>query len=206
MQIWRAVPGYEQYYQVSNTGKVKSLRTSKIMSPGKDRRGNLALYLYHPEHKKKLRIKVSQIVALTFIGPRPRDKHMVLHRDDDKGNNHVLNLYYGNNSDNQKDAYRNGRVSPLKNKEIHARAMATQKLSKKMPCAEQHYKARLTWEDVNTIRTRHSNGESCICLGKEYKCTDANIHRIVTFKNWRVPIYANASISSSTWSEKKAIS
>ena len=31
MEIWKDVKGYEGFYQISNTGKVKSLRNNRIL-------------------------------------------------------------------------------------------------------------------------------------------------------------------------------
>lgn len=57
---------------------------------------------------RRQRVKVHKVVALSFIGEPPEGKPFVLHRDDDKDNNYWTNLYYGDGSDNQRDAVDNG--------------------------------------------------------------------------------------------------
>ena len=50
---------------------------------------------------------VHHLVALAFIGPRP-DGTYVLHRDDDRTNNRLDNIYYGTPADNAVDRVKNG--------------------------------------------------------------------------------------------------
>ena len=47
------------------------------------------------------------MVAETYLGPKPFAKAMVLHRDDDKQNNHHSNLKWGTATENNNDRYRN---------------------------------------------------------------------------------------------------
>lgn len=43
-----------------------------------------------------------------FVGPRPLPDWDACHRDDDKRNNQLSNLYWGSQSDNTNDMVRNG--------------------------------------------------------------------------------------------------
>lgn len=49
------------------------------------------------------------LVCETFNGPKPSPELMCCHKDDDRSNNAASNLYWGSDSDNKKDAIRNGR-------------------------------------------------------------------------------------------------
>jgi hypothetical protein len=64
-------------------------------------------YEYYPIQvgRKNLKVKVHRIVANTFLEPID-GKEMVNHKDGDKTNNHVSNLEWCNNSDNQLHAFR----------------------------------------------------------------------------------------------------
>lgn len=54
-EIWKDIPGYEGYYQVSNFGRVKSLR--RVLKAGL-RKG----YLYISLRNKKFNIKCSNCI------------------------------------------------------------------------------------------------------------------------------------------------
>jgi hypothetical protein len=56
-------------------------------------------------HRKRLFIHI--LVLENFVGPRP-DGYQGLHRDDDRGNNAVGNLYWGTPGDNMRDRERHG--------------------------------------------------------------------------------------------------
>lgn len=89
MEEWRDIPGHEGLYQVSNKGRVKSLRNNIILKPGKFPNG----YLYAP-----LKVSGSQsnktihrLVASVFL-PNPDQKKEVNHKDGNKQNNTIENL------------------------------------------------------------------------------------------------------------------
>lgn len=63
--------------------------------------------MVHVPHTEKS-CGVHILVAEAFLGPRPaKPKHLVCHRDDDKLNNRLANLYWGTHADNARDAARN---------------------------------------------------------------------------------------------------
>lgn len=103
-EIWKPIPGFEDRYAVSDRGRVRSLRTKKILK------------LDVSEANKYPRVRlgrgrsryVHQLVATTFIGERPAGMY-VLHRNDDAEDNAVENLYFGTPSQNLRDAVRNGK-------------------------------------------------------------------------------------------------
>lgn len=115
MEIWRPVVEYEGVYEVSSLGHVRSV--TRVSSEGKVRKGALRKlstnnrgYLEFStswNHKRGC-LLVHQVVAAAFISPRPNAASCVLHRDDDKFNNAVSNLYWGSQSENAYDRVRNG--------------------------------------------------------------------------------------------------
>lgn len=94
-QIWKDISGYEGKYQVSNTGKVRSLNYQG--TKGKVVR----LKLYNNNHGymmielnkngKKKKYSVHRLVALAFI-PNPNNYPIINHKDENKTNNTVWNL------------------------------------------------------------------------------------------------------------------
>lgn len=99
---WKPVVGYEQKYEVSNTGKVRSLnyhreRASKELKQYIDRYGYLKVVLYDGGNPNYY--TVHRLVATAFI-PNPHGKKCVDHIDCDTTNNMVNNLRWVTNTEN----------------------------------------------------------------------------------------------------------
>lgn len=125
-EVWKDIPGYESLYQVSDMGRVKSL--SKEIWNGKSyftsqekllklsKGSNERLYVCLYKNKKMKRYSTYHLVALTFIGERPKG-YIVAHKDGDIYNNKLSNLRYDTRSQNEIDCYRynskkaNGKLS-----------------------------------------------------------------------------------------------
>ena len=92
-EIWKDIIGFEGHYQVSNKGKVRSIKNNKIkeLKPYKEikRCGYLSVYLRLPG--QKFTKKVHRLVAEAFI-PNPNGFPEVNHIDENKENNCVENL------------------------------------------------------------------------------------------------------------------
>ncbi len=106
---WVAIKGYEGLYEVSDLGNVRSLISNKLLKqsltgPEEETWPRLKVRLY--KNKKGTQFKVHQLVARHFISHT--DDRFVLHRNGDRMNNKVTNLYFGTSSDNTKDAITHG--------------------------------------------------------------------------------------------------
>jgi len=91
-EVWKAVKGYEDY-QVSNLGRVKSLKSNKetIIKLRNNCRGYLRVAL--SKNNKPKEHRVHQLVAMMFLGHIPNGmKNVVNHKDFIKTNNCVDNL------------------------------------------------------------------------------------------------------------------
>jgi hypothetical protein len=87
-EIWKDIKGYEGLYQISNLGRVKSLRNNIFLKPG-DINGYLRVQLSNNGIDKKYYIH--RLVGTNFI-PNPNDYKEINHKDEDKSNNNVSNL------------------------------------------------------------------------------------------------------------------
>lgn len=88
--IWAPVPGYEGLYEVSNTGKIRSVyRYKKELKPMIANAGYERVDLF--DHKKRKQVSVHRIVALVFV-ENPNSKPFVNHKDENKRNNAAENL------------------------------------------------------------------------------------------------------------------
>lgn len=109
-EIWRDVVGYEELYEVSNRGRVRSVDKSisysngptrvlkgKVMSLSKSIKGYDIATL--TKEKKKKTYHVHRLVAEAFINNSANFKQ-VNHIDENKNNNNVENLEWCSNEYN----------------------------------------------------------------------------------------------------------
>ena len=118
---WRPVVGWEYQYEVSNTGKVRSLDRyipavnrdgtarlnrckGKLLKGTPDRDGYLKVNLRNTIGGVKTRM-VHTLVAEAWIGPRPL-RYDVCHGPNGVTDNSVSNLRYGTRSENEADKRR----------------------------------------------------------------------------------------------------
>ena len=91
---WRDIDGYDGMYQVSDLGRVRSLKYGKVrvLSPGKTKYGYLRVDLYrNGKHNHSF---VHRLVAQAFIENDDDSKTVINHIDECKQNNRVDNLEY----------------------------------------------------------------------------------------------------------------
>ena len=92
MEIWKAIEGFEDY-QVSNDGRVKSLKwgKEKILKPFKDGGGYYMVTLQ--KDNKKVTKKIHKLVSIAFLHHKPCGYKLVInHKDFNKQNNNIDNL------------------------------------------------------------------------------------------------------------------
>jgi NUMOD4 motif len=118
---WRAVGGYKGLYEVSNTGLVRSIereityvkngvaykKTLKgvVLKTSPNTKGYPSVYL--SKEGKRETCMVHRLVAKAFI-PNPSNKPQVNHRDGNKEHNHMRNLEWNTNQENQNHAVKTG--------------------------------------------------------------------------------------------------
>lgn len=118
IEEWRAIPGYEGYYEVSNFGQIRSLdhkrvafKSSYVMKGRalKQSKGNSGYFQVSlSKLGKQKNVMVHRIVAKVFVkNDNPDKKIAVNHKDGIKTNNSADNLEWITYSDNQKHAYKN---------------------------------------------------------------------------------------------------
>lgn len=110
MEIWKVIEGTDGQYEVSNTGKVRSLnykRTGKVkeLRPAPDPKGYMKTMLPYGGRWKT--VKIHRLVACAFI-PNPNGLPQVNHKDGNKANNAVNNLEWITNYENAHHALKNG--------------------------------------------------------------------------------------------------
>lgn len=109
-EIWRDIVGYEGKYQVSNTGKVRSINYNntgiiKELKQKENRYGYMEVWLSKNNIKKGY--MVGRLVALHFI-PNPLFKEEVIHISKDAKDNRVENLMWAYHSESKHHMYNKG--------------------------------------------------------------------------------------------------
>lgn len=91
---WRPIDGYDGIYEVSDFGRVRSLKFGKVkvMKQGKNRKGYLFVNL-HRDGKQKT-ANVHRLVAQAFIENTDSSKTLINHRNEIKSDNRLSNLEY----------------------------------------------------------------------------------------------------------------
>lgn len=99
MVIWKKI---NDDYLVSSTGKIYSLVSNRVLVGGKYPNGYLFCCLGHSRSVGQKPKLIHRLVAETFI-PNPDNKPQVGHRDCDKTNNKIENLYWCTQSENNRN-------------------------------------------------------------------------------------------------------
>ena len=174
-EIWKDIEGYEDLYQVSNFGRVKSLvdrlgkKRELILKANTNKQKYLFVTLYKGKNIKTL--KIHRLVAEAFIS-NPEHKPTVNHLDGNKQNNNLNNLEWATRSEQTKHAFKIGLM--------------------KVSYGEKASNAKLTDEQAIKIRAEYvpySRKYGTYALAKKYGVKPDAIQRIVkekTFKHLQI--------------------
>lgn len=182
MEIWKNIEGYENLYQISTHGNVKSLKFGKerILKPVKDNKNYLQVCLSKQGKQKTHRIH--RLVAEAFI-PNHNNYEQINHIDEQKTNNASSNLEWCTAAYNINYGTHNQRMAES--------CTNNPKKSKQVLCVE----TNKIYPSVNEVhrQTGFSKGNiSSACNGKRKTC--GSFHwRYVSLKK-RVEISLNSLI------------
>jgi hypothetical protein len=111
---WLPVVGYAGIYEISDSGKVRSL--DRYTSHGRSLRGRQLIERPLPNGRPRVSLSYNaktvdaypyRLVLEAFVGPCPPGME-TLHWDDDPNNNNLQNLRWGTRAENMQDMSRNG--------------------------------------------------------------------------------------------------
>ena len=111
-ETWTTINGFEDYYMVSNYGRVKSLYNNIILKQGKNSNNYYIVVLC--KNNRKYTKKVHRLVALSFL-PKIIDKDKVNHKQpvtEKECINCLYNLEWCNMKENTQHSILLGRNSP----------------------------------------------------------------------------------------------
>lgn len=169
--IYQKIPSlHPDFYRAGSDGSIWSCQkcgkgAGKI-GKWKKLRHSIAGRGYHAVHVSFGKIKqkryIHRLVLEAFVGPCPAGMEC-LHQDGDKSNNRIGNLRWGTSQENADDVLRQGR----------------RKFGSQLPHSV------LTEEFVREVRKRHSEGESCGLLAKEYQIHPETLRSALGGSNWK---------------------
>jgi len=160
---WRPVVGWEDGYEVSDRGHIRSLRDRHGRRRSQLLRSQCHSHGY-PQVNLSIRGRrrtclVHRLVLEAFAGPCPPG-HMARHLDGDPTKSTLANLTWGTALENQQDRVPHG---------THSRG-------------EQCKTSKLTAANVNEIRRSDEPG---IVLARRFGVTNTNISRIRLRQSWK---------------------
>ena len=167
---WTDIKNYENCYQVSNLGNIRSLPRNgtikhiRILKPYIDNHGYYIVTLSCKNIKKTY--KIHRIVAETFIN-NPNNKTQINHIDGNKLNNNINNLEW---------------CTILENN-IHAR----ENNLKPDDSGINNANSKFTKKDINYIRNMYIKGDKiygCIALANKFKVSKSTISYIINKKTY----------------------
>ena len=166
---WLPVVGYEDWYDVSNLGRVRRMAPARGTWVGRVLKGYhssctsgyVRVILCDDSDVKHL-CTVHQLVMAAFIGPR-QDEKQVNHKDGIKTNNHLYNLEYVTCSENHYHAYATG----LKHKQR----------------GEEHGGHKLTENDIHSMRKLFGE-QSLESIAQQFRISGTHAARIRDRKMW----------------------
>lgn len=105
-EVWKDVVGYENYYEVSNTGYIRNKNTQRILKGNVNKDGYRKVKLGYGTSKEYC---YHRVVAQAFI-PNPDNKPEINHIDNDRLNNSADNLEWVTHTENVHWANKQGRT------------------------------------------------------------------------------------------------
>lgn len=160
---WLHINGYEELYEISNMGRVRSIfyfKKGRVMKPSLQMVENYKRYRVNLVKGGKAKcFKVHRLVAQAFI-PNPENKLQVNHIDNNPLNNIVTNLEWVTNLENSHHSMNQGRLNR----------------------GSKNGMAKLNEEEVIKIRTSNL---SVLDLSNKYKISKSAIKNILNNKRWK---------------------
>src|SRR5262245_52177000 len=176
-EVWKPIEGYEDLYEVSNLGRVRSLDREterggrlmklkgRVLSPFTTNCGYPAMVLSDGSGIRKNRraFYIHRLVATAFIsGRRERD---VIHKNGNKRDNKAVNLKWASHSYTMRRARR-----------------------LQLGVGRQ----TVSFEQAQEIRRRALDGERTSVLAREFELSATHVCRIKYGKAWAQENYINA--------------
>lgn len=179
IEEYKDIEGYEDLYQISNYGNVKSLPKKWKAGNGSNQhhngkllvfsidKGYARVFLFKNENKKRFSVHI--LVAKHFI-PNPENKPEVNHKDGIKINNFVNNLEWNTSKENIKHAFSTGLHKILKGSQVGSSKLTEEQVL---------YIRNITKNNIKVEKGFWKN------LAKEFNVFPSAISKIKNNQHWK---------------------
>lgn len=158
-EVWKPVVGCDGRYEVSNLGRVRSLRSSRAPRLLTGVKGSSGYFRVSIDGRAWL---IHRLVLAAFVSPCPEGLEGG-HMDGVRTNNALTNLQWITRRENMS----------------HKRLHGTQQHG------ERNGQSKLTGDSVCELRAAYATGVSPIVLKDRYGISEKHVHRIVRREFWR---------------------
>lgn len=156
MENWKAVPGFEGLYEVSDQGRVRN--QTRLLKPSRQQRGHMLVHLGTSAQRY-----VHRLVLDAFVGPCPKGMEC-RHLNGDPADNRLGNLAWGTRLENFADRTRLGEHNA--------------------PRGTLQPHAVLDEEKVRIIRREVASGRAQASVGADFGVSQNHVSMIVNRKLW----------------------
>ena len=169
-EVFKPIKNYEQYYEVSNMGRIKSLpkrwsvgvKKETILKAGHRKNGYDFVVLC--VNKIKVYATIHRIVAKHFC-ENPNSYQIVNHLNGNKRDNRAINLEWTTQSGNVIHAFKTGLKNGMK--------------------GEAHHNTKVKTSDILEIRNMYKESNlSQFNIGIKFGLSQSQIGRIINNKRW----------------------
>jgi hypothetical protein len=191
-EIWKDIPGLENRYEVSITGKVRNKRTGHVLkTPVNYKSTGVGYNRFTTISQNVLRYHYVQRVVMEAFCPHPDSHNLTVnHKDFNRQNNHLDNLEWCTMSENIQYSHDNGRhdearkLSSIRMKRMVAEGknwLVNYNTGKK---GERALGSKLKDSDIPKIRLMRKEGHSCNSIAKMFGVCHQSISNITLGKSW----------------------
>jgi hypothetical protein len=177
IEIWKPINGYENFYEVSNLGNVRSvnryaagvhgskrLLIGKPLIPSIGKEPNNYRMVFLRNGVRGNWFKISRLVAIAFI-PNPNNYPCVDHVDCVKTNDSFSNLEWVTHAENMSRASSNGLMNSAKGQNV--------------------WNSKLTDEKVLQMLALFKAGKTKTEIAREFQMGETIVREIIAGKRWK---------------------
>lgn len=164
MAEWKPIPGYEGRYDVSDDGRVRSYwRQPWRSTPQRELKQRMDTGGGYPTVQlgRAKTFRVHRLVLEAFVGPRPPGMG-ARHLNGNPADCRLSNLAWGTQAENMADSVQH----------------------KTSPKGTRHGSAKLTEDDVRTIRRLLATGTKQVDIAQQFGLNEATVRAIKARKTW----------------------
>lgn len=172
-EVWKNIDGYNGEYQVSNMGRVYSVKNRMLLKESFNKDGYVLIALYNNGNRRGC--SLHRLVAKEFI-LNTENKPEVNHKDLNKTNNRADNLEWVTKVENMRHAVENGKFQMSDERKSE--------LSKRFS-GENSYLSKLTEDQVKEIRKLREVGVKRVAVAEMFNVDKRTITDITNFRTWK---------------------